>query len=114
MWWTGYLFEDEVLRRYASFSNETTKINDEEKENFDKIKEYLGTYYIEENGIFIIYTLQKLKIDMGKYKTAEIGKMLKKIANGSATLSEGVKAAEEQIEEYLINSKEYSQYLILM
>ena len=67
-----------------------------------------GTYYIEENGIFIIYTLQKLKIDMGKYKTAEIGKMLKKIANGSATLSEGVKAAEEQIEEYLINSKDIS------
>lgn len=58
------------------------------------------TYYLEERGQFVIETLDKLHISMDKFKTAEVGKILKQISNGTKTLKEGIDFAEEQITSY--------------
>lgn len=63
-----------------------------------------GTYFIEPNGIFVIESLEKLQINMDKYKTAEIGKVLKQVYNGEVSLPDGIKIAEKKIDEYFSNA----------
>ena len=58
------------------------------------------TYYLEENGKFCIEMLDKLHINMDKYKTAEIGQVLKDVLNNRKTLEQAIVFAEEQITIY--------------
>lgn len=58
------------------------------------------TYYLEENGKFVIEMLGKLHIDMDKYKTAEIGKVLKKVSRGEMSLEQALWYAQQQITIY--------------
>lgn len=58
------------------------------------------TYYLEENGKFVIDMLGKLHIDMDKFKTAEIGKVLKKVSRGEMSLNQALYFAERQITIY--------------
>lgn len=69
------------------------------------IKLYKGSYYIMPNGKYMIETLKKLGIDMDKFKTVEVGKILKKISNGNASLNDAITLAKEQIDSYINNSK---------
>ena len=65
-----------------------------------------GSYYILPNGIYMIETLKKLNINMDKFKTVEIGRVLKQISSGKASLTDGINIAKEQINTYINNSKD--------
>ena len=54
-------------------------------------------YTILPQGIFLIEALSRMKIIMDKYKTAEMGKALKKIFRGNITVDDGVALAKEEI-----------------
>lgn len=65
-----------------------------------------GSYYIMPNGRYMIETLKKLNIDMDKFKTVDIGKILKQISNGNASPDDAIKLAKKQIDTYFNNSKD--------
>ncbi len=54
-------------------------------------------YTILPNGEFLIKSLQKMQISMDKYKTSEMGKVLKRIYHGTCTVDEGVDFAKTEI-----------------
>ena len=54
-------------------------------------------YTILPAGEFLIESLSRLGIGMDKYKTAEIGKALKKIYRGEMTVNAGIALAEDEI-----------------
>lgn len=64
-----------------------------------------GSYFILPNGIYLVETLNALNIDMDKYKTVEVGKILSKINQGEATIKDGVELAIEQIDSYINGSR---------
>ncbi len=58
-----------------------------------------NTYTILEGGRYLIETLEKLKISMDKYKTAELGKALKKVYRGEMRVADSVTLAQKEIAE---------------
>lgn len=58
-----------------------------------------NVYTILPDGRYLIETLAKLKISMDKYKTAELGKALKKVFRGEMQVSESVTLAQKEIAE---------------
>lgn len=56
-------------------------------------------YYILPGGIYLIESLLHLQISMDRYKTAELGKALKKVFHGEMTIDESIRLAECEIEE---------------
>ena len=56
-----------------------------------------NVYTILDGGKYLIETLDKLKISMDKYKTAELGKALKKVYRGEIKVSESVTLAQREI-----------------
>ena len=58
-----------------------------------------NVYTILEGGRYLIETLEKLKISMDKYKTAELGKALKKVYRGEMKVSDSVTLAQKEIAE---------------
>lgn len=61
-------------------------------------------YTILPAGEFLIESLSRLGIGMDKYKTAEIGKALKKIYRGEMTVNAGISLAEDEIKSVFNNS----------
>jgi len=55
------------------------------------------TYYIERDGIFLIESLGRLKINMDKNKTVMMGKLLKDVYKGTNTVEYAVDAAKSEI-----------------
>jgi DNA topoisomerase-3 len=58
-----------------------------------------NVYTILPDGRYLIETLEKLRISMDKYKTAELGKALKRVFRGEASIAESVTLAEKEIAE---------------
>lgn len=58
-----------------------------------------NVYTILDGGKYLIETLEKLKISMDKYKTAELGKALKRVYRGEIRVSDSVTLAQREIAE---------------
>ncbi len=56
-------------------------------------------YKILPDGINLIESLTRMKINMDKYKTAEVGKALKKVFRGEFTINDSIAIAEKEIGE---------------
>lgn len=70
-------------------------INNAKKSGYIDIKK--DVYLILEGGERLIESLEKLSINMDKYKTSEMGKALKKVFRGEISVDESVKMAEREI-----------------
>ncbi len=73
-----------------------------------KRSEYIAlkkdVYTILPNGEFLIKSLSKMRISMDKYKTSEMGKVLKKIYHGQCTVDDGISFAESEIAKVFDNT----------
>ena len=72
-------------------------INNAKKSGYIDIKK--DVYLILEGGERLIESLERLSINMDKYKTSEMGKALKKVFRGEIGIDESVKMAENEIAE---------------
>lgn len=54
-------------------------------------------YTILDGGIYLVESIERLGINMDKYKTSELGKALKKVYRGEMSVDGGVKLAEAEI-----------------
>ena len=63
-------------------------------------------YTILPDGIFLIESLEKLRISMDKYKTSQLGQALKKVYHGTITVEDSVHLAEAEISEVFKNTPE--------
>ena len=54
-------------------------------------------YTILDGGIYLVEAIERLGINMDKYKTSEMGKALKKVFRGEISVDESVKMAEREI-----------------
>ena len=70
-------------------------INNAKKSGYIDIKK--DVYLILEGGERLIESLERLSINMDKYKTSEMGKALKKVFHGEITVDESIKMAEREI-----------------
>lgn len=61
------------------------------------------TYKIAPMGIYYIEVLEKLGISMDKYKTAEVGKILRQVFLGKIGVDESIGYVKQQIDEYFKN-----------
>ncbi len=56
-------------------------------------------YTILPGGVYLIETLERMQINMDKYKTAEMGKALKKVFRGEFSVNDSVEVAKAEIRE---------------
>ncbi len=66
------------------------------------------SYYILQDGEYLITSLSQLGIIMDKYKTSEMGQALKKVYRGEMTISDSVRLAEKEIQNVFDLSKNVS------
>ncbi len=55
------------------------------------------TYYLLPGGEYLIEALMRMNISMDKFKTAEVGKALKKVFRGEYTISDSINTAKNEI-----------------
>jgi len=72
-------------------------IDNARKSGYIELKK--DVYHILPDGEFLIRSLLQMGISMDKYKTAELGKALKKIYHGTMDVDGGVELAEKEIGE---------------
>ena len=72
-------------------------IDNARKSNYILLKN--NVYTILPDGKYLIETLQKMMISMYKYKTAELGRALKRVFRGEMTVAESVTLAQKEIAE---------------
>lgn len=72
-------------------------IDNARKSEYIELKK--DVYRILPKGEYLIESLEQMGISMDKYKTSQMGIMLKKIYHGEATVDDGVRAAESEIAE---------------
>ncbi len=70
-------------------------INNAKKSGYIDIKK--DVYLILEGGEHLIESLEKLSINMDKYKTSEMGKALKRVFRGEISIDDSIKMAEKEI-----------------
>ncbi|MCI8387206.1 MAG: DNA topoisomerase III, partial [Clostridiales bacterium] len=75
----------------------TSIIDNARASNYISLKK--DVYTILPTGEFLIESLSRMGIGMDKYKTAELGKALKRVFRGESTIEESVKLAEAEISE---------------
>lgn len=61
-------------------------------------------YYLLPGGEFLIESLSRMNISMDKYKTAELGKSLKKVYRGEMQISDSVALAQKEISEVFVRT----------
>ncbi len=76
-------------------------INNAKKSGYIDIKK--DVYLILEGGEHLIESLERLSINMDKYKTSEMGKALKRVFRGEITVEDSVRIAEREIAEIFKN-----------
>lgn len=62
-------------------------------------------YTILPDGIFLIESLSRMQIHMDKYKTGDMGRALKRVFHGEATVADSVEMAKREIEAVFLASK---------
>lgn len=67
-----------------------------------------NTYYIEQGGKYMIETLDKLCIDMNKEKTAELGRVLKKVYREEISIIDSLNIARNEINQIFENCSSVS------
>lgn len=72
-------------------------IDNARKSEYIELKK--DVYRILPKGEYLIESLEQMGISMDKYKTSQMGIMLKKIYRGEAAVDDGVRAAESEIAE---------------
>ena len=75
----------------------TSIIDNAKKSGYIELKK--DVYHILPGGEFLIESLIRMGISMDKYKTAELGKALKKVFRGEIEVKDSVKIAETEIAE---------------
>lgn len=65
------------------------------KSNYIALKK--DVYYILNDGEYLINSLNKMNINMDKYKTSEMGRALKKVFKGEHTIEDAVSLAKEEV-----------------
>ena len=75
----------------------TSIIDNAKKSGYIELKK--DVYHILPGGEFLIESLIRMGISMDKYKTAELGKALKKVFRGEIEVRDSVKIAETEIAE---------------
>lgn len=71
-------------------------IDNAKKSGYIQLKK--DVYTILPGGEQLIEALQRMNISMDKYKTAEVGKALKKVFKGEFTINESIEIAKEEIQ----------------
>ena len=72
-------------------------IDNARKSNYILLKK--DTYTILPDGEFLIESLMRMGISMDKYKTAELGKALKKVFRGEFSIKDSLRLAQKEIAE---------------
>ncbi|MGM9551361.1 MAG: DNA topoisomerase [Clostridia bacterium] len=72
-------------------------IDNAKKSGYIELKK--DVYKILPDGINLIEALKRMNISMDKYKTAEVGKALKKVYRGEYSISDSISVAKKEIEE---------------
>ncbi|MDD6735472.1 MAG: DNA topoisomerase, partial [Clostridiales bacterium] len=67
-------------------------------------------YYLLPGGEFLIESLLRMNISMDKYKTAEMGKSLKKVFRGEMKIADSVAFAKKEISEIFVRSPQSPEY----
>lgn len=62
-------------------------------------------YKILPDGEYLIEALERMNISMDKYKTAEVGKALKKVFRGEFEIADSIKIARKEIEEVFVKKE---------
>lgn len=73
------------------------------KSNYISLKK--DVYYILNDGEYLINSLNKMNINMDKYKTSEMGRALKKVFKGEHTIDDAVSLAKEEISQVFKKEK---------
>ena len=73
-------------------------IDNARNSNYIQLKK--DVYTILPDGIYMIESLQRLKINMDKYKTSEMGKALKRVFRNEIDVSDSVDLAKNEIKKY--------------
>ncbi len=63
-------------------------------------------YYILPGGIFMIESLLRMKINMDKYKTSQLGKALKSVYRGDIHISDAIHLTEQELSEIFTSKNE--------
>ena len=66
------------------------------------------SYYLLNDGEYLIESLSQLGIIMDKYKTSELGQSLKRVFRGESTIDDSVKLAQGEIQSIFDKSKDVS------
>ena len=72
-------------------------IDNARKSNYIRLEK--DVYTILPDGIFLIESLMRMRINMDKYKTSSLGQALKRVYRGEMTVEESVALAEGEIRE---------------
>ncbi len=72
-------------------------IDNARKSEYIELKK--DVYYILPKGEYLIESLMHMGISMDKYKTSEMGRILKQIFKNNATVEQGIEQAEKEISE---------------
>lgn len=75
-------------------------IDNAKKSGYIELKK--DVYKILPDGINLIEALQRMNISMDKYKTAEVGKALKKVFRGEFSINDSIEIAKKEIEEVFV------------
>ena len=76
-------------------------IDNAKKSKYIELKK--DVYKILPDGENLIESLQRMNISMDKYKTAEVGKALKKVFRGEFSIADSIDIAKKEIREVFIN-----------
>ncbi len=79
-------------------------IDNAKKSGYIELKK--DVYKILPDGINLVESLDRMRINMDKYKTAEVGKALKKVFRGEFTIDDSLDIAKKEIGEVFVKREE--------